>query len=201
MKVLIVSKTMMTAAVCVGGILEDGTYVRLLQLNGNNLPSNTKAEIGQVYEIEFTHRPHLTAPHVEDILVSNYKYIESVVVDYDLVQKLGATIWDGDINGLFDGMLDWTDSGSGFISRAKGLPENSVGFWRPNCNLTRNDYEGNVKFSCRTIRGFRNIKYVGVQEAPAIITAGTLLRVSLARWWTQPGTAEERCFLQLSGQY
>ena len=43
--------------------------------------------------------------------------------------------------------------------------------------------------------------YVGFEEAVETIPAGTLVRVSLARWWDTNGTTEDRCSLQLSGWY
>jgi hypothetical protein len=50
----------------------------------------------------------------------------------------------------------------------------------------------------------RHLSYVGVQDAVDVITAGQLVRVSLARWW-RPENAdpdfEERCYAQLSGWY
>lgn len=46
-----------------------------------------------------------------------------------------------------------------------------------------------------------SIKYVGFAEPINKIPAGTLVRVSLARWWRPTETSEERCYLQLSGWY
>ena len=46
------------------------------------------------------------------------------------------------------------------------------------------------------------IKYVGLQPTEDIIPKGTLLRVSLARWWSPNDVeVENRCYLQLSGWY
>ncbi len=47
------------------------------------------------------------------------------------------------------------------------------------------------------------IPYVGLKEnPPEIIPQGTLLRLSLAHWWTpEDADTEERCYLQLSGWY
>ena len=45
-------------------------------------------------------------------------------------------------------------------------------------------------------------KYVGLQPTEDIIPKGTLLRVSLARWWSPNDVeVENRCYLQLSGWY
>ncbi len=48
----------------------------------------------------------------------------------------------------------------------------------------------------------RRLKYVGAERAIPVIPAGTLIRVSLARWWAPEGSEmEERCYVQLSGWY
>jgi len=49
--------------------------------------------------------------------------------------------------------------------------------------------------------GKRSLPYVGFASPVDTIPAGTLLRVSLARWWDKYGETEERCSLQLSGWY
>ncbi len=46
-----------------------------------------------------------------------------------------------------------------------------------------------------------NIPYAGVTQAIQRIPKGTLIRVSLARWWNKDDKTEERCYLQLSGFY
>ena len=50
----------------------------------------------------------------------------------------------------------------------------------------------------------RGLKYVGEESPIKVIPAGTLVRLSLARWWrpekSEPNF-EERCYLQLSGWY
>jgi hypothetical protein len=45
------------------------------------------------------------------------------------------------------------------------------------------------------------ITYVGFEPAIELITHGSLVRVSLARWWRPDDDSEERCYLQLSGWY
>ena len=76
MEVIIISKTHMANAACVGGVLENGRYVRLLNAQGYNQNYDTNLEVGQVYSIIFNERPNKIPPHVEDILVQSltYKY-------------------------------------------------------------------------------------------------------------------------------
>lgn len=201
MDVIIVSKTHMANHACVGGVLADGKFVRLLNSDGYNQDSDTDMEIGKVYSITYTQRRNTIPPHVEDILVNSITFkftFESIskMVDY-LKNKLNIKIWRGDPNNLFDGKLQWTSGGSGYISK-NNIPANSVGFWMPDRNLNRNDYNEKVRFNY-PISG-RNISYVGYQSPVNIIPSGTLVRVSLARWWS-PNDEEEKCYLQLSGWY
>jgi hypothetical protein len=202
MDVIIVSKTHMSNAACVGGVLANGKFVRLLNSDGYNQDSDTDIEVGEVYTISFSERADKTPPHIEDILVHSMTYkftFESIdkMVEY-LTSKLKVKIWKGSSDVLFDGNLQWTSGGSGFISESGGIHNNSVGFWIPDKDLKRNDFNERVRYSY-PLR-WRNISYVGFQNPIDLIPAGTLVRVSLARWWS-PNDDEERCYLQLSGWY
>jgi hypothetical protein len=93
-----------------------------------------------------------------------------------------------------------TSNGSGYISKAGGLPNRSTGYWVPDKPLT---LEGD-RYTYPAFAGVRRMSYVGFAPTIATIPAGTLVRVSLARWW-RPQDAddslEERCYLQLSGWF
>ena len=202
MDVIIVSKTHMHNATCVGGVLADGRFVRLLDQFGHNQDSDTPLNIGDVYTIRYSERNNKIPPHVEDILVNNFtfKFTFSTItkmVEY-LRDKLKVNIWKGSTDILFDGRLHWTSGGSGYISKNGEIPNKSVGFWIPDRDLTRNDFGEKVRYNY-PIR-WRSLSYVGFQEPVQTIPAGTLVRVSLARWWS-PNDDDERCYLQLSGWY
>lgn len=205
MDVIIVSKTHMSSMACIGGVLADGRLVRLLNENGYNQPGDTKLNIGDVYKITFKEKAGKRPPHVEDILVSEMIFKSSFasiekMVNY-LQEKIKVKIWRGSPEVLFDGKLQWTTSGSGYISESGEIPANSVGFWIPDRVLTRNDYEDKVKYIYQhTQINSRKIPFVGYQTPVDTIPTGTLLRVSLARWWKRADD-EERCYLQLSGWY
>ena len=204
MDVIIVSKTHMSSSACVGGVLANGRFVRLLDENEYNQSADTNLNVGDVYTIQFTERQNRRAPHIEDILVHNWTFKFrfnpiSNMVTY-LREKLNPTIpiWNGNSNIIFDSCIQWTGAGSGYISETGNIPRNSVGFWIPNHDLTRNDYNEKVRYQIAGTN--RKITFVGFQNPVQLIPAGTLLRISLARWWS-PNDDEERCYLQLSGWY
>lgn len=200
MDVLIVAKTHMSNSACVGGILANGRFVRLLDSKGHNQNSDTMLNIGDVYDITFTERAEKKPPHIEDILVSIFEFKFNYSIDKTAeILRRRVSIWHGSSDILFDGKLQWTSGGSGYISNSGGIPNSSVGFWIPDNDLTRNDYNGKVRYSY-PIR-WRNIAFVGFHEPIDRIPAGTLVRVSLARWWSQNEDEEKKCYLQISGWY
>jgi hypothetical protein len=113
---------------------------------------------------------------------------------------VNAVIWEGEPDVLFDGMLKWTDNGSGYINKA-AVPSHSVGFWVPDKELKKSIYYDKPRYSYRSSKGWRSMPYVGFDEPIEIIPSGTLVRVSLARWWDREGATELRCQLQVSGWY
>lgn len=220
MDVVIVSKTRMSKAICVGGVLANGKFVRLLDSNGYNQSIDTELNIGDVYTITFEERQQRRPPHTEDILIFSkiYKFsFESVerMVFY-LKNKLNINIWKGNIDSVFEGKLQWTNgnNGSGYVSGLGKIPNQSTGFWILDHNLIRNDFNDKIRYKYQFLSPSSNneidlirkslqtkyIPYVGLQEPLTIIEKGTLVRLSLARWWS-PNNDEERCYLQLSGWY
>src|SRR5215510_8535711 len=89
------------------------------------------------------------------------------------------------------------------VDRRGNLPKESIGFWIPSNDLCRMDQEGKTRYKCAGRGRDIWITYVGFETPVDVLPHGTLLRVSLARWW-QPEDAsdwEERCYLQLSGWF
>ncbi|MBS1988015.1 hypothetical protein JST56_03405 [Candidatus Dependentiae bacterium] len=202
--VIILSKTQMNNnQVCVGGLTLKGRYVRLLDEDGHNQPENTDLEPKQAWEIEFTERPHNVPPHVEDIIVKNRARKGSLKDDItikDFIEKRKIPIWRGHPDNLFDNLIQWTASGSGYIDEDGGVPEHSVGFWISDRDLRKKEYKG-VRYQYPSSSGWRSIKYKGLDEPVEVIPAGTLIRVSLARWKSFEEGETPKCWLQLSGWY
>jgi hypothetical protein len=147
----------------------------------------------------------------------------------DVLRGLKIPIWEGGPTVLFDGLIEWERSDvtvtySGYISRTTGhLPQQSVGFWISDKSLTRggsnltfssdlSDWQKKLILAQAGQYGLEKdeyfyyeksyrLKFVGFQPMPDELPAGTLLRVSLARWWSYAADTEEKCFLQLSGYY
>lgn len=202
--VLILSKTQMNNnQVCVGGLTLNGRYVRLLDENGNNQPENTDLAPKQAWEIEFNERPNNTPPHVEDILVINRVRkgsLKDEITIKDFIEKRNIPIWKGSPDNLFDNLIQWTSSGSGYIDNAGGVPQHSVGFWISDKDLRRKDYNG-IRYQSPSTSGWRSIKFKGIENPVDVIPAGTLIRVSLARWKAFDENETPKCWLQLSGWY
>lgn len=201
--VLILSKTQMNnGQVCVGGLTTGGRYVRLLDINGNNQPQDIDFVPLQAWEIDYVVRINSIPPHVEDVLVQNRTRkgsLKKEVTIKEFIEKRNVPIWRGSPDILFDGLVKWTSSGSGFVDK-EGIPSHSVGFWISDKPLTRKEYNG-VRYQYLSTSGWRSIKYKGLEEPVRIIPAGTLIRVSLARWVAFDEDEAPKCWLQISGWY
>jgi len=209
MKVLIVAKTRMhRGEYCVGGLAQKGYYnVRLLTDRRENQPWDTRFEVGDIWDLEFQPLKKPEPPHIEDVTVTSRIKLSHIDNIREVVLKR-APVWRGDIASVFDRQLQFTPGGAGYVSLQSrhGMPKGSVGFWLTDTELTlkSEEREGKTKHVYHTVdaeKNARHLPYVGLNEPQPILEPGTLLRVSLARWWTPDLRVEERCYLQLSGWY
>jgi hypothetical protein len=202
MKVLIVAKTHMSNAMCIGALTDKGNKnVRLLTPGGNNQPVDTKYDVGQVWDVEFKPQYEITAPHCEDVLVYQSEYVYTArSVNQALLKRIHP--WQGGYTNLFDGLVRFTRNGSGYISERIGVPSQSVGFWMITRPMKLHEWDGKRYYGFDGHKA--RLPYVGYDDFQDTIPAGTVLRISLARWW-KPSEAdtslESRCYLQLSGWY
>jgi hypothetical protein len=199
MKVLIVAKTHMPGAFCVGGLARDTNHnIRLLEADGLNPPIDTKYEVGTVWELDFRPCEEIWPPHVEDVNVQRKAYLGRVSnIRTTLLERV--RVWEGGPETLFEGYLKFSEAGSGYLAAEGPLPSQSVGFWLTNEAFIRRDYQDKTRYMLRHQQ--LKVTYVGVAPPLEVIPAGTLLRVSLARWWRPKAELEARCYLQLSGWY
>jgi hypothetical protein len=200
MEILITSKTHKGNAACVGGlIISNNRLVRLLNLGNENIPLSTQFTIGDIWNINFDERPDTEPPHIEDIIITSQHFLRKIVNISKHIIDCGIEIYNGAPDLLYEGKLGWTYNGSGYIANRGNLPKNSVGFWISDSDLK---LENDNKHYSYTLDDSKKIKYVGFEPKIKIIPAGTLMRVSLARFWKPDDyDIEERCYLQLSGWY
>lgn len=196
MEILIVAKTKWGEYFCIGGVeLTTNKYVRLMRLNGGYQLSNTQFKVGQVWEVDYKEIP-AQPPHVEDVKVLAASLIGTMDPKLHILKN--CNIWQGDLSKIYNSKLKW-ENGSGFLNDPNNLPTNSVGFWQNDKDLVLNYnyYNYNKVFASK------KIPYKGEIQALDVIPAGTLTRVSLAKWWRPKDKLdiEERCYLQLSGWY
>lgn len=201
--VLIVARTRMYGAkVCVGALSDQGEYVRLMNRScESDQAGNVPYRIGQWWQVDCDACGDQRPPHVEDVSVTSARRIgeEEKLGDYLLNN---TTPWKGTMDVLFDGKIRFTMNGGGYISSAE-IPDRATGFWIPSEPL-RLDTDDRDKLGYYA-RFNRHLSYVGTSDdLVEVIEPGTLVRVSLARWWRPPNadpTFEERCYAQLSGWY
>lgn len=195
MEIVVVAKTKWGEFFCIGGIeISTKKFIRLMDLNGGYQPANTSFKVGQVWEVDYESIPG-RPPHLEDVKILSKSFVNNINLLTFI--KENCIIWDGGPIGLYDSKLKWKN-GSGFLNDPKDVPQNSVGFWLSDKDLIlQGDY-----YIYKMFLSDKKFKYKGEFDPIPIIPSGTLLRVSLAKWWSPKNDpVEERCYLQLSGWY
>lgn len=195
---LITSKTKWNTSYCIGGLeLSTGNYVRLMTSIGGYQPSNCPFQIGQVWDLSYTYNPD-KPPHIEDVKVNSRTYKRNIGNFNNYILQ-NCIIWRGDYSTIYDGYLNWTWKGSGYLGNPKKLPNNSVGFWICDQDLF---WDGSKYYVYKggSFGGNKRFSYRGDTPPIDIILSGTLIRISLAKWMPSP-YVEDRCYAQLSGWY
>lgn len=205
MRTLIVSRTHIKGGACVGAITtETLRSLRLLPPEGLDPREWPHFQVGQLWELAFTPVEDAIPPHLEDVVLSGALFLGEVE---DLPAYLTDTLrilpWTGAPDKLFGGLLRFTATGRGYISHATGVPLASTGFWISDRELFLTFEGTRPHYTYQSGWGTFTLPYVGFEAPLSFLPAGTLLRVSLARWWKPDDRpeAEERCYLQLSGWY
>jgi hypothetical protein len=201
MEVLIVAKTHMKNAYCIGSYdITNRKNIRLLTANEDNQPLDTKFNIGQIWELEYIERPNIIKPHVEDILVKKATYIRNVNNMYDFLTQ-NVNIWQGSPETIFNGKISFPIGKSGFLEQKNSSLDQSVGFWMPDndIELTILEDKKHYLYFGQQVYSFPFVGTIGKVET---ISKGSILRVSLTRWWSpNTQTIEKRCYCQLSGWF
>lgn len=198
-QVVIVSRTRMKGGICIGGMTLDGhANVRLLPPSGSHShPVSAPYRIGQLWDLDLKAPAKTDPPHVEDVLVEGARPAGELD---DVAGWLGqnARVIVGDVSVLFDGLLHVSHAGTAYINK-DAVPRSSVGFWRPSSDLQADD--PGQHYLAKHWLSDVTVKYVGEAPATPVIPADSLVRVSLARWFSPSGTDWEACWLQVSGWY
>lgn len=199
--ILIVSRTQMRNGVCVGGINErTGELVRIHNERGGNLPADAPYQIGDRWDMNVATAWNVRErPHVEDKQTSPIRKINNVgiagIIDFVKSHNLGSRLTVGDLSQAFEGCLVLQGT-KNFVNHAN-TPSFSTQFWIADTDLIHTESFDKHYFYYNRIR----IKYVGYQPIVSRISAGTIIRLSLANWWDGDGSGEDRCYLQISGWY
>ena len=202
-EVLIVAKTNMSnETYCVGGIqLDNLRSLRLVPSSQNSHPKDTPLDVGQVWDLTLQEMSaeEIIAPHVEDIRVIRGSMLRTMSLDQMKVfvlEEIGAPIIHP--RDLFFGRLQFKQSEKKRITPDGGIPLKSTGFWRLDGDLILQEVDKKARYVCfdhSRRKVTLDLPFVGEQALVDVVPAGTLLRLSLSRWFN------EGFWLQLSGWF
>lgn len=204
--VIIVSRTRMSPGkVCIGGFdLDNRQNIRLLTSAGYQQPDTCELNVGQIIKATFARVREIVPPHSEDVRLVRHELLADGVEVTEFLANFPVV--SGSIANTFDGCLSREGSGSLSV-REDGVPHHSVCFWKADQALFldegyRERY-GKTKYTYGKYEHRVSMPFVGFQEALSVIPRGTLVRLSLARWWkpSDAAYADRRCQLQISGWY
>lgn len=198
--VVIVARTRMHGDhVCIGGHDLDDRFrgVRLLDWYGDHWPSDSPFMVGDLWNIRYRRKESARPPHVEDVIVHEQHRLEPIADLKRLVLK-HARPWSGALDLLFDRTVRRTPSGAMYVPPKGRLPRCSTGYWVPDEELVRRMFGARSRFGLMGESGDTWLTWVGVQEPPERIEAGSLVRVSLSRLFRSE-TAPEGYYVQISG--
>ncbi|MFZ4412022.1 MAG: dual OB domain-containing protein [Bacteroidales bacterium] len=203
MQVLIVAKTFMKNTCCIGAFnLNENKNIRLLTSSSENQPFDTEFNIGQIWEVDFIERPNIISPHREDVLVKNATFLKKQLRLNDYLIDNMPIIWKGNPDNIFGGKIKFPIGQSGYLEQINAGIDHSVGFWLPDKDLELTIFEDNKHYFYFGDNQVYAFPYVGTVHAIDKIRKGSLIRLSLARWWSPDSTRyQKRCYCQLSGWY
>ncbi len=216
-RVLITARTRVSDRdICLGGLdLDSNRCLRLSAANGSNFSHDVPFAVGSIWRITSAPRPNCPPPHVEDVHVQKFAHIGISPTPGRLVldKSEDLPVWRGGLDQLFDGLLTpdrrpGREFASGlFVFAGNPVPAMSLGYWLPDRDLrvttsrrrsgrTGQDvYYVDQSGPNATVR----IVHSGLMPLPRVITSGSVVSVSLARWWTPKDDSDQRsrCTLQI----
>jgi hypothetical protein len=201
--VLVVAKTHWWDHVCVGALSRSPVqHLRLLHDDHEKMTEADGYEVGQVREILFRRPARTDPPHVEDVQVTQTSVTRTLTPAETrdaILRYVQPTA--GSIRRLFQETLHIApgEHVSAYVAPTH-IPDHSTEFWTTDQLLTLHlSADGKPYYHYRADGADVKVKYVGYAPPIEHISAGSLVRMSLARWYNQQGHTEPRCYLQLSG--
>jgi hypothetical protein len=199
-RVVIAGRThMQHDRLCVGGHDLDDRFrgVRLLDKFGDHWPLDAPFTVGSLWRIRYRPKVSARRPHVEDVFVLEQDPL-GAVSDLKALVLSRVKPWEGGPDALYSGTLRETAHGSGHVPVRGLLPGCSTGYWLPDHDLERLLQNGRARFCWTGAGPIIRFTWVGTQEPPERISAGSLVRVSLSRAFNAENVPEGY-YLQLSG--
>jgi len=210
LKTWIVAKKHFYELASVYALTEEGQHIHLLQPNGSHLSVNTKFDVGQIWDLTFRPAPRLIPPHVEDVIVTQQKFLDQETQLHSLLLQR-ASVKKGGPDQLFQGCLKTViGDNKPFIDQNTRFPHISMDYWLPDAPLIKwPDEEGRIYYRYYVSGKEAIIQYTGLAKPTFKIPEQTLVHVSLGTWWKpsnllavrETSKVPERCYLQISGWY
>ncbi|SFA62711.1 hypothetical protein SAMN04487972_1641 [Paracoccus halophilus] len=211
--VIIMARTVMgTDGRCIGAYdIGNKRNIRLLNENGEKQPPSFPYRVGDRIQASYVDLPFndIRKPHTEDVLLVRHSLKRSYSMN-GLSQSIKSNIYvnSGGILNCFSGFLASEKlEGDSHMRGSLCIPpgcrlDHSVCFWEADADLrlSFNSYEKlayTYKIGERTIK----IPFTGDHDPPEEVSKGTIVRLSLARWWRPNNKQQWRCQLQISGSY
>lgn len=207
---VIVAKTRMGKNLCIGAVKVNqkegtGRCLRLLPARGTKYRSwpEFAPRIGDVVRGRLSPWHQANPPHTEDhVLADGWEVAGKMKSARHFVAKF-CEVWRGGREKLFGGTLSWSGAGGGRVPKGTRLPDASVGFWELPAKATKELHNEKPKYRVGLDAHEVLLPFVGDDrdQLPEALPTGTIVRLSLSRWWQPPGHDEDACWLQLSGFY
>ncbi len=216
-RVLIIARTRVSDRdICLGGLdLDTSRCLRLSTATGSNFTYDAPFSVGSIWQLTFTPRPNCLPPHIEDVHVQSFHRIELAAAPGRLVldhaEKL--PVWRGGPGNLFDGLLTPDNragrefAGSLYVFTGNPAPAVSLGYWIPDRDLRvttgrrRSGRTGQDVYYIDQSGPDTTVRIVhsGLTPLPSVIPSGSVVSLSLARWWTPANDSDQRprCTLQI----